>query len=143
MIAIGGVIGTGLFLGTANNLKNGGPGGLLLGYLIMASLLFSVMVALGEMISQFPVPGGQLTLAERYVSPEMSFALGWVYWFFNIIVLPAEISAAVVLITYWTGDSCGTSTSGICNNAMYVSSLPILLLSGGISARFVRHEQSS
>lgn len=118
MIAIGGVIGTGLFLGTANNLQNGGPAGLLIGYLIMASLLFSVMTALGEMISQFPVPGGQLTLAERYVSPEMSFALGWVYWFFNIIVLPAEISAAVVLITYWTGDSCGTSTSGICNNAM-------------------------
>ncbi|CAN8106043.1 unnamed protein product [Discula destructiva] len=120
MIAIGGVIGTGLFLGTANNLRDGGPGGLLLGYLIMASLLFSVMVALGEMISQFPVPGGQLTLAERFVSPELSFALGWVYWFFNIIVLPAEISAAVVLITFWTGDSCGASTSGICNNNMWV-----------------------
>lgn len=121
MIAIGGVIGTGLFVGTANNLKNGGPGGLLFGYLIMASLLFSVMVALCEMVTQFPVPGGQIALAERYVSPELSFALGWIYWFNNIIVLPAEISAAVVLISYWTGDSCGLSTVGICNNAMYVS----------------------
>lgn len=127
MIAIGGVIGTGLFLGTANNLQNGGPAGLLLGYLVMASLLFSVMVILGEMISQFPVPGGQITLAGRYVSAELSFAMGWVYWFFNIIVLPAEISAAVVLITYWTGDSCGTSTSGICNNAMWVGLMLIVV----------------
>ena len=45
MIAIGGVIGTGLFLGTADNLKNGGPAGLLLSYCIMASLLYSVMVS--------------------------------------------------------------------------------------------------
>lgn len=127
MIAIGGVIGTGLFLGTANNLQNGGPGGLLIGYLVMASLLFAVMVALGEMISQFPVPGGQLTLAARYVSAEMGFALGWIYWFFNIIVLPAEISAAVVLITYWTGDSCASSTSGICNNAMWVGLMLIVV----------------
>lgn len=127
MIAIGGVIGTGLFLGTASNLQNGGPAGLLIGYLIMASLLFSVMVSLGEMVSQFPVPGGQLTLATRYVSREMGFALGWIYWFFNIIVLPAEISAAVVLISYWTGDSCGASTSGICNNAMWVGLMLIVV----------------
>lgn len=127
MIAIGGVIGTGLFLGTADNLENGGPGGLLLGYLVMASLLFSVMVVLGEMISQFPVAGGQLTLAGRYVSADLSFAMGWVYWFFNIIVLPAEISAAVVLITFWTGDSCGASTSGICNNAMWVGLMLIVV----------------
>lgn len=125
--AIGGVIGTGLFLGTADNLENGGPGGLLLGYIVMASLLFSVMVILGEMISQFPVPGGQLTLAGRYVSAELSFAMGWVYWFFNIIVLPAEISAAVVLITFWTGDSCSASTSGICNNAMWVGLMLIVV----------------
>ena len=45
MIAIGGVIGTGLFLGTASDLEHGGPAGLLLGYLIMASLLYSVMVS--------------------------------------------------------------------------------------------------
>lgn len=127
MIAIGGVIGTGLFLGTASDLENGGPAGLLIAYMVMASLLFSVMVALGEMISQFPVPGGQLALAVRYVSPELSFAMGWIYWFFTIIVLPAEISAAVALITYWTGDSCGTSTSGICNNAMWVGLMPDIL----------------
>ncbi|KAI7291247.1 hypothetical protein KC343_g319 [Hortaea werneckii] len=110
MIAIGGVIGTGLFLGTADNLKNGGPAGLLLSYCIMASLLYSVMVALGEMITQFPLPGGQFTLASRFVSPELGFAMGWLYWYNYIIVLPAEISAAAVLVSYWTPASDPGST---------------------------------
>jgi amino acid transporter len=116
MIAIGGVIvshptlaslfllinyqGTGLFLGTASDLKNGGPAGLLIGYCIMASLLYSVMVrqtptnhiflartndcvqvALGEMVSQFPIPGGQFALAGRFNSPELGFAMGILFWY--------------------------------------------------------------
>lgn len=122
MIAIGGVIGTGLFLGTGGNLQDGGPAGLLLSYCLMASLLYSVMVALGEMCSQFPIPGGQFALASRFVSPELGFAMGWLYWYNYIIVLPAELSAASVLITYWTpaGQEGSTCTAGICNNAMWV-----------------------
>jgi amino acid transporter len=122
MITIGGVIGTGLFLGTAGNLQNGGPAGLLLSYCIMASLLFAVMCALGEMVSQFPLPGGQFALAGRFHSPEMGFAMGWVFWYNYIVVLPAEISAAAVLVTYWTpaGVEGSTCTTGICNNALWV-----------------------
>lgn len=81
MIAIGGVIGTGLFIGTANNLQNAGPAGLLISYCLMATLLYAVMVALGEMISAFPIPGAQLALASRFFSPEMGFAIGWLYWY--------------------------------------------------------------
>jgi amino acid transporter len=97
MIAIGGVVGTGLFLGTGTDLENGGPAGLLLGYCIMASLLYSVMVsvlllpvfqvaddsqiALGEMSSQFPIAGGQFALAGRFNSPELGFAMGILFWF--------------------------------------------------------------
>jgi amino acid transporter len=51
MISIGGVIGTGLFLGTGGALANGGPLGLLLGYTIMGSVCLCVMVGLGEMCS--------------------------------------------------------------------------------------------
>ena len=129
MIAIGGVIGTGLFLGTAGDLENGGPAGLLLGYCVMASLLYSVMVALGEMVSQFPIPGGQFALAGRFVCPELGFAMGVLYWYNYIIVLPAEISAASVLITYWTpaGNPSSTCTSGICNNAMWVGLMLIVV----------------
>ncbi|KAJ5223653.1 Amino acid/polyamine transporter I [Penicillium chermesinum] len=129
MIAIGGVIGTGLFLGTGSDLQHGGPAGLLLGYCIMAALLYSVMVALGEMASQFPLPGGQFALAGRFNSPELGFAMGVLFWYNYIVVLPAEISAAAVLISYWTpaGQPDSTCTSGICNNAMWVGLLLIVV----------------
>ena len=74
--SIGGVIGTGLFLGTARSLAAGGPLGLLLGYLIVSSACVSVMLCLGELTTLLPVPGGQVTLAGRFVDPAMAFAMG-------------------------------------------------------------------
>ncbi|KAJ8084955.1 hypothetical protein PM082_003732 [Marasmius tenuissimus] len=104
MISIGGVIGTGLFLGTATSLRDGGPIGLLLGYIAVGSVCWSVMVSLGEMISYLPVPGGHIKLAERFVDPALSFAMGWNYWYSYTIGVSTELSAAAVLIDYWTGD---------------------------------------
>ncbi|KAI0053278.1 amino acid permease [Auriscalpium vulgare] len=105
MISIGGVIGTGLFLGTANALRHGGPVGLLLGYLIMGTICYSVMVSLGEMVAFLPIPGGHIRLAARFVDPAFSFTLGWNYWYNWIIVLPAELSAASVLVDFWDKDT--------------------------------------
>ncbi|TFK30623.1 amino acid permease [Coprinopsis marcescibilis] len=101
MISIGGVIGTGLFLGTAIALQNGGPVGLLLGYIAMGTICYSVMISLGEMIAFLPIQGGHIKLAERFINPAFSFAMGWNYWYNWTIVLPAELSAASVLISYW------------------------------------------
>ncbi|KAG2152606.1 amino acid permease [Suillus bovinus] len=100
MISIGGVIGTGLFVGTADSLANGGPVGLLLGYTVMGSIVYCVMITLGEMVAYLPIPGGHIKLAERFVDPAFSFAMGWNYWFNWSIT--SEISAAVVLINFWT-----------------------------------------
>ncbi|KAJ3185074.1 hypothetical protein HDU87_002640 [Geranomyces variabilis] len=102
MISIGGVIGTGLFLGTGGALRNGGPLGLLLGYTIMGTVCYSVMCSLGEMVSFLPLPGGHIKLAARFVDPALSFSMGWNYWYNWVVVLPAELSAAAVLINYWT-----------------------------------------
>ncbi|KAJ3479841.1 hypothetical protein NLI96_g8777 [Meripilus lineatus] len=101
MISIGGVIGTGLFLGTASSLQNGGPIGLLLGYTVVGTICYSVMVSLGEMVAYLPIPGGHIKLAERFVDPAFSFVMGWNYWYNWAIILPAELSAAAVLINYW------------------------------------------
>ncbi|THH26398.1 hypothetical protein EUX98_g7790 [Antrodiella citrinella] len=101
MISIGGVIGTGLFLGTANSLAAGGPVGLLLGYVVTGTICYCVMVSLGEMIAYLPLPGGHIRLAERFVDPAFSFTMGWNYWYNWVIILPAELSAASVLINYW------------------------------------------
>ncbi|KAI0036687.1 amino acid permease [Vararia minispora EC-137] len=105
MISIGGVIGTGLFLGTANSLRLGGPIGLLLGYFTVGTICYSVMITLGEMISYLPIAGGHIKLAERFVDPALSFTMGWNYWYNWVIVLPAELSAAAVLVDYWDRNS--------------------------------------
>jgi len=112
MISIGGVIGTGLFVGTANSLQSGGPVGLWLGYIVVGSITFAVMVSLGEMISWFPIPGGHIALAERFVDPAFSFAMGWNYWYNWAITLPAELSASAVLVSFWDKNT---------NSAVYIS----------------------
>ncbi|RDX55228.1 amino acid permease [Lentinus brumalis] len=96
-----GVIGTGLFLGTASVLQTAGPVGMLLAYLIIGSICYTVMISLGEMIAFLPLPGGHLTLAERFVDRALSFTLGWLYWYNWAITLPAELSSAAVVIRYW------------------------------------------
>lgn len=101
MISIGGVIGTGLFLGTGSALMNGGPLGLLLGYIFIGSICYCVMVTIGEMISYLPVAGGHIKLAERFVDPAFSFALGWNLWYNWTVTLPAELSAAATIINFW------------------------------------------
>ncbi|KAF8585847.1 amino acid permease [Ramaria rubella] len=101
MISIGGVIGTGLFLGTAGPLRNGGPIGLLLGYIAMGTICYSVMISLGEMVAFLPIAGGFIKLGERFVDQSFSFTLGWNYWYNWGIILPTELSAASVLINFW------------------------------------------
>ncbi|WVW84490.1 hypothetical protein I302_106524 [Kwoniella bestiolae CBS 10118] len=112
MISIGGVIGTGLFLGTGSALAHGGPLGLFMGYALMGSICYSVMISLGEMISFLPIPGGHIKLAERFVDPALAFTMGWNYWYNWVIILPAELSAAAVLINLW---------NKTINNALWIS----------------------
>ncbi|ODO10069.1 hypothetical protein I350_02295 [Cryptococcus amylolentus CBS 6273] len=112
MISIGGVIGTGLFLGTGSALAHGGPLGLFMGYALMGSICLCVMLCLGEMISYLPVPGGHITLAARFVDPALAFTMGWNYWYNWVIILPAELSAAAVLINLW---------NATINNALWIS----------------------
>jgi len=57
--------------------RHGGPLGLLLGYMAVGSICYSVMVCLGELVSHLPVAGGHITLARRFVSPAFSFAMGY------------------------------------------------------------------
>ncbi|KAI0644691.1 amino acid permease [Trametes meyenii] len=104
MISIGGVIGTGLFLGTATALQKGGPVGMLLAYVVVGSLCYTIMVSLGEMSAFLPIAGGHLTFAERFVDPAWSFAVGWLYFYNWLVILPAEISAASVVINYWSAN---------------------------------------
>jgi AAT family amino acid transporter len=80
MIAIGGTIGTGLFLGTGKALATGGPASLLICYSIVGFIVFVTMLSLGEMAAFVPVAGSFCTFAGRYVDDAFGFALTWNYW---------------------------------------------------------------
>ncbi|KAI9172537.1 amino-acid permease inda1 [Paramyrothecium foliicola] len=102
MIAIGGSIGAGLFVGTGSALRRGGPASLLIDYSIIGIMMFNVVFALGELALMYPVSGGFYVLVTRFVDPSWGFAMGWNYflqWFF---ILPFEIVVASFTIDYWT-----------------------------------------
>ena len=101
MIAIGGSIGTGLFLASGGAIHSAGPGGALLAYAVIGFMVYFLMTSLGEMAAYMPVPGSFSTYAGKYVDPALGFALGWNYWFNWAITIAAEISAASLIMKYW------------------------------------------
>ncbi|KAH8929887.1 amino acid permease [Atractiella rhizophila] len=101
MIAIGGCIGTGLFVGSGGALASGGPVGLFLGYLIFGGVVYTIMTALGEMAAMYPVAGGFVHYASRFFDPALGVALGYNYWYSYAITLPTEMTAAAIVIGYW------------------------------------------
>ncbi|KAL6940257.1 glyceraldehyde-3-phosphate dehydrogenase 1 [Hanseniaspora vineae] len=101
MIAIGGAIGTGLFVGSGKSLRKAGPAGLLIGYCISGSFILCVMSALGELAVEFPVSGGFTTYATRFVDESFGFAANWNYLMGGLAVLPLEIVSASITVNYW------------------------------------------
>jgi amino acid transporter len=101
MIAVGGSIGTGLFVGSGSALARGGPAAVLLAWIIMGVMLINVTQALGEMAILYPVSGGFYTLASRMLDPSFAFAMGWNYVLQWAVVLPLEITVAGTTVQYW------------------------------------------
>ncbi|KAK2865170.1 hypothetical protein FQN49_003843 [Arthroderma sp. PD_2] len=102
-IALGGTIGTGLFLGIGRALTQGGPLSLLLGYTFVGLAIFAMMMSLGEMATWLPLPGAIPQFCTRYVDDAAGFAVGYNLWYQCSITLCVEISAAAVIIQYWPG----------------------------------------
>lgn len=75
MIAIGGSIGAGFFVGSGSALSTGGPGSLLIDFLIIGIMMFNVVYALGEMAVMYPVSGGFYTYSTRFIDPSWGFAM--------------------------------------------------------------------
>lgn len=101
MIAIGGSIGTGLFISSGTALNTGGPASVLLAYMIIGLMLYCVMQALGELAVVFPIAGSFSAYSTRFLDPAWGFAMGWNYALQWLIVLPLEIIAASITISYW------------------------------------------
>jgi amino acid transporter len=102
MIAIGGSIGAGFFVGSGAALNKGGPGFLLIDFLIIGVMMFNVVYALGELACMYPVSGGFYTYSTRFIDPSWGFAMGWNYVFQWAVVLPLELTVCGFVIQYWT-----------------------------------------
>jgi AAT family amino acid transporter/D-serine/D-alanine/glycine transporter len=100
LIAIGGTIGVGLFLGSAKAIHEAGPG-LLLAYAVGGIAIFFIMRALGELLTYRPVAGSFATYAEEFCGPLPGFITGWSYWFAWVVTVMAEITAIGVYVNFW------------------------------------------
>ncbi|MFC0140082.1 aromatic amino acid transporter AroP [Erwinia mallotivora] len=100
LIALGGAVGTGLFLGIADTIKMAGPS-VLLGYAIGGFIAFMIMRQLGEMVVEEPVAGSFSHFAYKYWGNFAGFASGWNYWILYVLVAMAELTAVGKYIQYW------------------------------------------
>lgn len=119
MIAIGGSIGTGLFVGSGKALATGGPASLLVAYSLIGLQMYCTVQALGELAVLFPVAGSFSAYSTRFLDPAWGFAMGWNYALQWLVVLPLEIVSASITIDYWGSD---------INNAAWVSIFLVLIV---------------
>ena len=101
MIAIGGSIGTGLFLAMGGTIRDAGPGGAMVAYAIMGVVVYFMMTALGEMATELPIPGAFTSYANRFVDEAWGFTNGWSYWFGSSMTVAAELIAGAIIVKYW------------------------------------------
>src|SRR5437870_7603102 len=100
MIAIGGAIGVGLFLGSAVTIQIAGPG-VLISYILGAFVAMIMGYSLAEMAAVYPVAGSFGAYADRYVSPWAGFTVRVTYWFAQTVAIGGEITAVRLSFGYW------------------------------------------
>ncbi|KAH8175525.1 amino acid permease domain-containing protein [Sarocladium implicatum] len=104
MIAIGGSIGAGFFVGAGGALYKGGPASLLICFSIIGVMMFNTVYALGELAVLYPVSGGFYTYSTRFIDPSWGFAMGWNYVMQWCAVLPLELTVCGITIAYWNSE---------------------------------------
>jgi amino acid transporter len=102
LIAIGGTIGTGLFVSIGGGLAKGGPANLLLGYSVHALMVCLINNSLAEMVCYMPVSGSFIRMAGRWVDDSLGFLAGWNFFLYEAILIPFEITALNLVLTFWT-----------------------------------------
>ena len=107
MIAIGGSIGTGLFVASGATVSQAGPGGALLSYALIGIMVYFLMASLGELAAFMPVSGSFSTYGSKYVEEGFGFALGWNYWYNWAVTIAVDLVASQLVMNYWFPDTPG------------------------------------
>jgi amino acid transporter len=115
LIAIGGSIGTALFVSIGNGLARGGPASLLIAYVFYPCVLALVNNSIAEMQTYMPVSGGFIRLAGQWVDDALGFMVGWNFFLYEALLIPFEISAFTLVMSFWSPTIAEPGpTAGIC-----------------------------
>lgn len=118
LIAIGGSIGTAIFISIGSALASGGPASLLIAYCLYILVLSCINNCVSEMIIQYPVSGGFIRLAGKWVDDALGFMVGWNFFFYEALLIPFEITALNLVLQFWT-DKIPVSVVCIVNILLY------------------------
>lgn len=102
LLAIGGAIGTALFVSIGNGLAAGGPGSLFLAFFLWSFIVAAANNSVAEMIVLQPVSGGFIRVAGYWFDDALGFMVGWNFFFFEVLAIPFEIAAVNLVTSYWT-----------------------------------------
>lgn len=100
MIALGGTIGVGLFMGSASTIQTAGPS-VLLCYALAGLVMFFIMRIMGEMLYLEPVTGSFATYGHKYICPFAGYLTAWCYWFLWVTVGLSEVTAVGIYVHFW------------------------------------------
>ncbi|WFD27887.1 General amino acid permease [Malassezia nana] len=102
MLALAGIIGPGLLVGSGGALAKGGPASLLLGFGVVGIIAFCIMQSLGELTTQFPTGGAFIQLGDRTIDRAFGFVVGWNYFIVWVAVLANEYNVITSVLTDWS-----------------------------------------
>ncbi|WP_297520984.1 amino acid permease [uncultured Clostridium sp.] len=101
MIALGGAIGTGIFLAMGGTIHQAGVGGAFLAYAIVGVMVYFLCTGLGEMATYLPETGSFGSYSTKFIDPALGFAMGWNYWYNWAITIAAEMVAGSIVMKFW------------------------------------------
>ena len=101
MIAMGGAIGTGIFLAMGDSINTAGVGGAFLAYAIIGIMVYFICTSLGEMATFLPESGSFGVYSTKFIDPAFGFAMGWNYWYSWAVTIAAELVAGALVMKYW------------------------------------------
>ncbi|KAJ6263095.1 General amino acid permease [Drechslerella dactyloides] len=102
MMALAGIIGPGLLVGSGGALANGGPAALIIGFGVIGIIAFSIMQSLGELTTLYPSGGAFTKLADRFVDQAFGAAVGWNYFIIWVAVLANEYNTISSIMVFWS-----------------------------------------
>lgn len=115
LIAIGGSIGTALFVSIGGGLARGGAGSLFVAYTLYTLVLALVNNSVAEMSTYMPVSGGFIRLAGHWVDDALGFMAGWNFFLYEAILIPFELTALCLVLSFWNPAVTEAGpTAGVC-----------------------------